>query len=80
MTSRDVGTYPHIGYAFQGVPQAWDRGAPVLGEDNDYVFRKVLQLDDEEYQRLRRRQGDRRRLPRRRHEPGLSPTRRSPDD
>ncbi len=52
MTSRDVGTYPHIGYAFQGLPQAWDRGAPVLGEDNDYVFRKVLQLDDDEYQRL----------------------------
>ena len=50
-TSRDVGTFPHIGYAFQGVPQAWDRGAPVLGEDNDYVFRKVLQLDDDEYQR-----------------------------
>ena len=42
MTSRDVGSYPHIGYAFQGVPQVWDRGAPVLGEDNDYVFRKVL--------------------------------------
>jgi crotonobetainyl-CoA:carnitine CoA-transferase CaiB-like acyl-CoA transferase len=52
MTSRDVGTYPHIGYAFQGLPQVWDRGAPVLGEDNDYVFRKLLQLDDEEYQRL----------------------------
>lgn len=51
MTSRDVGTYPHIGYAFQGLPQAWDRGAPVLGEDNDYVFRKLLQLDDDEYQR-----------------------------
>ena len=51
MASRDVGTYPHIGYAFQGVPQVWERGAPVLGEDNDYVFRKVLQLDDEEYQR-----------------------------
>ncbi len=51
MASRDVGTHPHIGYAFQGVPQAWDRGAPVLGEDNDYVFRKVVQLDDEEYQR-----------------------------
>jgi crotonobetainyl-CoA:carnitine CoA-transferase CaiB-like acyl-CoA transferase len=51
MTSRDVGTYPHIGYAFQGLPQVWDRGSPVLGEDNDYVFRKVLQLDDEEYQR-----------------------------
>jgi crotonobetainyl-CoA:carnitine CoA-transferase CaiB-like acyl-CoA transferase len=52
MTSRDVGTYPHIGFAFQGIPQAWDRGAPVLGEDNDYVFRKILQLDDDEYQRL----------------------------
>jgi crotonobetainyl-CoA:carnitine CoA-transferase CaiB-like acyl-CoA transferase len=51
MTSRDVGTYPHIGYAFQGLPQVWDRGAPVLGEHNDYVFRKVVQLDDEEYQR-----------------------------
>jgi crotonobetainyl-CoA:carnitine CoA-transferase CaiB-like acyl-CoA transferase len=51
MTSRDVGTYPHIGYAFHGLPQAWDRGAPVLGEDNDYVFRKVLQLDDDEYRR-----------------------------
>lgn len=51
MTSRDVGTYPHIGYAFQGLPQVWERGAPVLGEDNDYVFRKVVQLDDEEYQR-----------------------------
>jgi crotonobetainyl-CoA:carnitine CoA-transferase CaiB-like acyl-CoA transferase len=51
MTSRDVGTYPHIGHAFQGLPQVWERGAPVLGEDNDYVFRKVLQLDDEEYQR-----------------------------
>jgi crotonobetainyl-CoA:carnitine CoA-transferase CaiB-like acyl-CoA transferase len=51
MTSRDVGTYPHIGYAFRGLPQAWDRGSPALGEDNDYVFRKVVQLDDEEYQR-----------------------------
>ena len=34
-----------------GRPQALEHGAPVLGEDNDYVFRKVLQLDDEEYQR-----------------------------
>ena len=24
MASRDVGTYPHIGYAFQGLPQVWD--------------------------------------------------------
>ena len=32
-------------------PRSWDRGAPVLGEDNDYVFRKLLGLDDDEYQR-----------------------------
>ena len=47
--------YPHIGYAFKGVPQVWERGAPVLGEDNDYVYRKVIGLDDDEYQRARRR-------------------------
>ncbi len=52
LESRDVGSFPHIGYAFQGVPQAWDRGAPVLGEDNDYVYREVLGLDDDEYGRL----------------------------
>jgi hypothetical protein len=31
---------------------AWDRGSPVLGEDNEYVFGKLLGLDDEAYQRL----------------------------
>jgi crotonobetainyl-CoA:carnitine CoA-transferase CaiB-like acyl-CoA transferase len=34
------------------VPQLWERGAPVLGEDNDYVYREVLGLDDDEYRRL----------------------------
>jgi len=52
LASRDVGVHPHIGFAFRGVPQAWDRGAPALGEDNDYVFRKVLGLDDDEYRAL----------------------------
>jgi len=52
LESRDVGTYPHVGHAFQGVPQRWDRGAPVLGEDNDYVYRDVIGLDDEEYRQL----------------------------
>jgi crotonobetainyl-CoA:carnitine CoA-transferase CaiB-like acyl-CoA transferase len=52
LASRDVGTYPHISYPFRGVPQAWERGAPALGEDNDYVFRKLLGLDDDEYRRL----------------------------
>jgi crotonobetainyl-CoA:carnitine CoA-transferase CaiB-like acyl-CoA transferase len=49
--SRDVGTHLHIGYAFQGVPQTWWRGSPVLGEDNDYVYKKLLGLDDD-YERL----------------------------
>jgi crotonobetainyl-CoA:carnitine CoA-transferase CaiB-like acyl-CoA transferase len=52
LASRDVGSYPHISYAFQGLPQVWERGAPVLGEDNDHVYREVLGLDDDEYQRL----------------------------
>ncbi len=52
LASRDVGTFPHISYPFQGIPQAWDRGAPALGEDNDYVYRKLLGLNDEHYQRL----------------------------
>ena len=52
LASRDVGSYPHIGYAFKGVPQLWERGAPVLGEDNDYVYREVIGLDDEEYREL----------------------------
>jgi crotonobetainyl-CoA:carnitine CoA-transferase CaiB-like acyl-CoA transferase len=52
MPSTDVGTYRHIGHAFTGLPQAWDRGSPVLGEDNEYVFTKLLGLDDDTYQRL----------------------------
>jgi crotonobetainyl-CoA:carnitine CoA-transferase CaiB-like acyl-CoA transferase len=52
IASRDVGTHPHIGYPFQGIPQAWTRGAPGLGEDNRYVYRQVLGLDEAEYERL----------------------------
>jgi crotonobetainyl-CoA:carnitine CoA-transferase CaiB-like acyl-CoA transferase len=52
LPSTDVGIYRHIGYAFTGLPQAWDRGSPVLGEDNEYVFTKLLGLDDDTYQRL----------------------------
>jgi crotonobetainyl-CoA:carnitine CoA-transferase CaiB-like acyl-CoA transferase len=51
LASRDVGTHLHIGYAFQGLPQVWWRGSPVLGEDNDYVYKKLLGLDDD-YERL----------------------------
>jgi crotonobetainyl-CoA:carnitine CoA-transferase CaiB-like acyl-CoA transferase len=52
LTTTDVGTHLHIGRAFRGVPQAWDRGSPSLGEDYDYIYKKVLVLDADEYRRL----------------------------
>ena len=52
LTSLDVGTFNHLGHAFRGIPMAWERGAPTLGQDNEYVFKEVLGLDDAEYDRL----------------------------
>ncbi|HEY4331271.1 MAG TPA: CoA transferase, partial [Ilumatobacteraceae bacterium] len=53
-TSRDVGTYLHPGHLYEGLPLAWWRGAPALGEDNDYVYRELLGVDDDEYAALQR--------------------------
>jgi len=55
LTSRDAGTHPHIGYPYRGLPLVWWRGSPALGEDNEYVYREVLGLDADEYERLRER-------------------------
>jgi crotonobetainyl-CoA:carnitine CoA-transferase CaiB-like acyl-CoA transferase len=52
LASRDVGTFNHLGHPFRGIPLAWDRGAPVLGEHNEYVFKEILGLDDAGYDRL----------------------------
>ncbi len=52
LESRDVGTHNHLGPVFQGIPQAWERGAPTLGQHNEYVFKEVLGLDDDEYEHL----------------------------
>jgi crotonobetainyl-CoA:carnitine CoA-transferase CaiB-like acyl-CoA transferase len=52
LTATETGTHLHVGHAFQGIPQAWRRGSPSLGEDNEYIYRKVIGLSDEEYQRL----------------------------
>ncbi len=52
LSSLDVGTYNHLGHAFRGIPMAWERGAPTLGQDNEYVFKDILGLDDAEYKRL----------------------------
>jgi len=47
--SLDVGTHDHIGHAFTGLPLAWGRGSPALGEDNEYVYREVMGLDEAGY-------------------------------
>jgi len=52
LTSRDVGTFDHLGQPFRGIPLAWERGAPALGEDNEYVFKELLGLSDAEFERL----------------------------
>ena len=52
LTSRDVGAFGHLGHAYRGIPLAWDRGAPALGQDNQYVFQEILGLDNAEYKRL----------------------------
>lgn len=52
LASADVGAFHHFGQAFRGIPLAWERGAPALGQDNEYVFREILGLDEVEYRRL----------------------------
>jgi crotonobetainyl-CoA:carnitine CoA-transferase CaiB-like acyl-CoA transferase len=52
LASLDVGTYNHLGHAFRGIPLAWERGAPTLGQDNEYVFKEILGVDDDGYKRL----------------------------
>jgi crotonobetainyl-CoA:carnitine CoA-transferase CaiB-like acyl-CoA transferase len=52
LESGDVGTHLHPGLAFSGVPHSWRRGSPTLGEDNEYVYKKLLGVSDEEYHRL----------------------------
>jgi crotonobetainyl-CoA:carnitine CoA-transferase CaiB-like acyl-CoA transferase len=52
LASRDVGTFNHLGHPFRGIPLAWGRGAPTLGEHNEYVFKKILGVDDAGYERL----------------------------
>jgi crotonobetainyl-CoA:carnitine CoA-transferase CaiB-like acyl-CoA transferase len=56
LASRDVGSFHHDGHPFRGIPMAWERGAPALGEDNEYVMREILGLDAAAYDRLIREQ------------------------
>ena len=54
LTTTDVGTHLHAGHPYRGVPLAWRRGSPALGEDNEYVYKAVLGVSDEDYERYRR--------------------------
>jgi crotonobetainyl-CoA:carnitine CoA-transferase CaiB-like acyl-CoA transferase len=53
LLSHDVGTHPHPGWPYRGLPMAWDRGSPVLGQDNEYVYKEILGVSDEEFERYR---------------------------
>ena len=52
--SLDVGTHLHPGLPYRGVPQVWRRGSPVLGEDNEFVYKQILGVSDEEFECFRR--------------------------
>jgi len=54
LPSLDVGVHLHPGLPYRGVPQVWRRGSPVLGEDNDYVYKSILGVSDDEFDRLGR--------------------------
>jgi crotonobetainyl-CoA:carnitine CoA-transferase CaiB-like acyl-CoA transferase len=56
LRSLDVGTHLHAGLPYRGVPQSWRRGSPVLGEDNEFVYKEILGVSDEDFERYRREQ------------------------
>jgi crotonobetainyl-CoA:carnitine CoA-transferase CaiB-like acyl-CoA transferase len=47
--------YPGLNFRMAGTPNRLYRYACRLGEDNDYVYRDVLQLSDREYESLKQR-------------------------
>lgn len=46
--------YPAHAVRWTGPPMRWDRGAPGLGDDNEYVYKELLKVTDDEYEALRR--------------------------
>jgi crotonobetainyl-CoA:carnitine CoA-transferase CaiB-like acyl-CoA transferase len=52
LSGRETGTHLYAGHFFKGVPQAWTRGGPALGEDNEYVYKEILGFSDEDYRQL----------------------------
>jgi len=54
LTTTDVGEHVHPGYPYRGLPQAWRRGSPGLGEDNEYVLKGILGASDADFERYYR--------------------------
>ncbi len=54
LDQTDVGTHLHPGQPYRGVPQAWRRASPNLGEDNEYVYKTVLGVTDADYERYQK--------------------------
>jgi crotonobetainyl-CoA:carnitine CoA-transferase CaiB-like acyl-CoA transferase len=46
--------YPAHAVRWTGPPLLWERGAPGLGDDNEYVYKDILKLTDTEYDDLQR--------------------------
>lgn len=47
--TTDVGEHVYPSHPYRGLEQAWWRGSPALGEDNEYVYKTILGVSDEEY-------------------------------
>ncbi|MEE8353671.1 MAG: CoA transferase, partial [Dehalococcoidales bacterium] len=44
--------YPGFGFRLSRTPNRIRRGPVRLGEDNEYVYKEILEVSDEEYRRL----------------------------
>lgn len=56
LTSPHTGThdYPSHALRWNGPPLKWERGSPGLGDDNEYVYKDILNVTSEEYEELLR--------------------------
>jgi crotonobetainyl-CoA:carnitine CoA-transferase CaiB-like acyl-CoA transferase len=54
LTHPAAGThlYPGLGVRWSGMTPAWGRGAPLVGQDNEYVYRQLLGYSGAEYDDL----------------------------
>jgi crotonobetainyl-CoA:carnitine CoA-transferase CaiB-like acyl-CoA transferase len=53
LRTTDVGTHLHPGHPYSGLDLVWRRGSPGLGEDNEYVYKELLGVSDEDYEHYR---------------------------